>query len=381
MLNSVPAQSAVRQPRSIVKVGVGGVNSGVVMPGWISWSVENNSFYAADTFRVTFAISMLPPQFDAAWWAQQTDIYIEIFAGFPANPENGGYESTDLTSLIYGKSDELTFDPVRRVIEIRGRDLTSTMIDTKTTEKWQNKTASQIATLLAARHGLTPAVTATKTVTGTYYQLDHVTMTDQRSEWDLLAYLANKEQFNVYIAGQTLHFEPVAAPSAEPFVLQWQPPTKDNASPVLNATEFSFSRTLTIAKGVAVVVRSWNMKNKKGFTVTWPSKGKGIQAGKASPFGGQQIYSFVLPNRSQQEALVFAQAKYKEITAHEYKLDASLPADNVLTTRTLIQVEGTGTPFDQTYYPDTITRDFSMDEGYIMRIHAKNHSPQSVVQP
>lgn len=380
MLNPVPAQSAARQPRSIVKVGIGGVNSGVVMPGWISWSVDNNSFYAADTFRVTFAISQLPPQFNAAWWALQTDVYVEIFAGFPANPDNGAYAATDLLSLIYGKTDEIVFDPVRRVIELNGRDLTSTLIDTKTTEKWKDQTASQIANILALRHNLTPVVTATKIVTGTYYTLDNVTVTDQRSEWDLLSYLASKEKFNVYLAGQSLHFEPIVPANSNPYLLQWQAPTADNASPTLNAMEFRFSRTLTIAKGISVVVKSQNQKG-KNFTVTWPGKGKGIQAGQASPFGGTQIFSFVLAHSDPQKSLLYAQKMYREITAHEYKLDVTLPADNILNPRLLMQVAGTGTNFDQTYYPDTITRDFSMDEGYKMRVHAKNHSPQSVIIP
>lgn len=35
------------------------------------------------------------------------------------------------------------------------------------------------------------------------------------------------------------------------------------------------------------------------------------------------------------------------------------------------------TPFDQTYYPDTIVRTMSMEEGYYWRVEAKNHSPDS----
>lgn len=381
MLNTVPVQSALRLPRSIVKVGIGGVNSGVVMPGWISWSIENNSFYAADTFRISFAVSGLPEGFREDWWALQTDIYIEIFAGFPLNPTQGRYQASDLASLIYGKADDLTFDPVRRVIEVHGRDLTSTLIDTKTTEKWVNNTASQIATALAKRHHLTPVVTATKSKAGTYYEIDHVSLTDQRSEWDLLTYLASKEQYNCYVSGQELHFEPKDTQNSDPYVLQWVAPKENNHTYMFNGMELKISRTLTVAKGITVVMRSWNAKHKKGFMVTYPGKGKGIQAGKASPFGGNQIYSATIPNKTQQELLDLAQAKYKEITAHEYKLEAAMPADNLLTARTKIQLQGTGTEFDQIYFTDTITRDFSLDEGYMMRIHAKNHSPESVVLP
>lgn len=43
----------------------------------------------------------------------------------------------------------------------------------------------------------------------------------------------------------------------------------------------------------------------------------------------------------------------------------------------LIQFSGTGTAFDQTYYPDTIQRTYSAVEGYAFHIAAKNHSTSS----
>ncbi|MFD2271423.1 hypothetical protein ACFS07_10485 [Undibacterium arcticum] len=40
---------------------------------------------------------------------------------------------------------------------------------------------------------------------------------------------------------------------------------------------------------------------------------------------------------------------------------------------------GTGTAFDQTYYPESIVREMDLTGGYTMTIKAKNHSPQSVI--
>jgi hypothetical protein len=37
---------------------------------------------------------------------------------------------------------------------------------------------------------------------------------------------------------------------------------------------------------------------------------------------------------------------------------------------------GTGTDFDQTYFPDSIARTFDQAGGYTWRIQAKNHSPE-----
>ena len=58
---------------------------------------------------------------------------------------------------------------------------------------------------------------------------------------------------------------------------------------------------------------------------------------------------------------------------------ARLPGDNLLTTRAQVQLIGTGTAWDQNYFPDTVTRHISFEEGYTMELRAKNHSTQSTV--
>lgn len=368
MLNA----DAVRAPRSIVQV------NGKSLIGWESWELDNNTFYQADTFRVRFVISALPPEFDAVWWAARTEIFIEIFAGFPSNPES--FVAAELESLIYGRVDDLSFDPVAGVIEASGRDLTSHFIDAKTTEKWPNRTASEIATELAVRRGLDVKATPTTKKTGTYYEIDHARLMDQRSEWDLLTWLAHEEGFMVYVKGKTLHFEPKPAETVEPYLLQWTPPrTNETDYPVFYGESLVFSRNLTLAKDVIVKVRSWNAKNKKGFTkIAQATHNKNtVLKGAAQPLGEAQVYAYTIPGLTPEQALQRAQTLLKEITAHEVKLTAQLPADNILGVTNVIKVTGTGTAFDQIYYPDSIVRRMSMNEGYTMTINAKNHNPES----
>jgi hypothetical protein len=62
----------------------------------------------------------------------------------------------------------------------------------------------------------------------------------------------------------------------------------------------------------------------------------------------------------------------------ERVINAELAGDDTLTIRTPIQLVGTGTSFDQMYYPDTITRSISF-ESFKMRVRAKNHSTESMV--
>src|SRR6185312_3401672 len=77
-----PSVMSVRQPRGMVRI------NGQQVPGWIEWEVESNAYREADTFHVTFALSVLVAPFDEAWFASQTTIGVEILAGFPADPDN-----------------------------------------------------------------------------------------------------------------------------------------------------------------------------------------------------------------------------------------------------------------------------------------------------
>lgn len=369
MINQ-PIQSQARQPRGIVKI------NGVRTP-WVSWELDNNAFYQADTFRVQLAISALP---DPTLFATESELDVEIFAGFPSDPEN--YTETELQSLIYGLVDDVTYDPVRGSIDISGRDFTSVLVDNKTTEKWPNLTASEIAEQIAKAHDLTPVVTATTRKAGTYYEIDHARLSTQRSEWDVLTYLANEEGYMVYVRGRELHFEPKPSPEDDPYVLTWQPPTVDRGHAIFDGKSVSFSRNLTLSKDVTVYVRSWNAKNNQGFTQKAKSaRTKNTVLKKAAqPIGEPQVYTFNIPGLTPEQALQRAQSLLREITAHEVKLNAQLPADNLLDITKMIQVVGTGTAFDQMYYPDSIVRTMSMSEGYQMTIRAKNHSPESVPQ-
>ena len=359
------------QPRGLVKI------NGTVIDGWLDFDVDNNSFFSADTFRLTLAAGALPSTMDAVWFCAQQDMYVELFIGFPNDPTN--YGPQDLTSWIYGQTDEIDYDPVNNTITLTGRDLTRVFIDTKTTQKWQNLTSSQIATQLAQSHGLTPVVTATTIKAGKLYEIDHVNVTDERSEWDILNYLANAEGFIVYVRGQSLYFQPAPAPNTTPYQIVWTPPSS-NTGASANFMHVNFKRALTVSRGIQVIVRSWNKKQAKGFVAKFPSNVKTIQVGKSTVGAGVQIYSKTVANLDQATADQYAQNWYNQLVQHEMRFDnLRMPGDNNLDVTSLISLTGTGTVFDQTYYPDSINRSISFDGGYQMTVAAKNHSPDSQV--
>lgn len=364
-----PVNPGGRQPRGAVRI------NGAPVDGWVSWEVSQNTYYEADTFRVSFAVGGMGT-LTAQPFLEQRELFVEVLAGFPADPAQ--VNASDLSSLIYGRVDEVEFEPVHNLLTLTGRDLTAAFIDARTDEEWQNQTSSEIAAVLASRHGLRPVVTVTTTKVGTYYKRDQVRMQANRSEWDMLAMLAREEGFICFVTGQELHFEPDTA-AGDPYVIRWRPADANSGAPQAPVMDLSFSRSLTVAKGVSVVVRSSSTISKIAVIESYPSKGKGVQAGAASPFGSVQTYYFTLPaNASPVDCQAFAAKKHAEISAHEMRLHARLPGDNVLSTRTQLQIIGTGTMFDQSYFPSEISRSMSIEAGYTMAVTAKNHSPAVV---
>jgi phage protein D len=366
-INPQPITGIARQPRGAVKLG------GTLVTGWVSWEVENNVFRSADTFRVVLAVADLPAARDAAWVASQTSIDVEIFAKeSPTDP--AAYVPVAADLLIFGQVDDIDYHPALGKIELSGRDLTARLIDTKTSENFSNQTASQIAITLAGRHGLTAAVTATTTKVGNYYTQDHVDLSQEQSEWELLTKLADYEQFDVFVVGKVLHFQPRAAPSSDHYAIVWTQPSEDFAYPNINTTTLSLSRSLTIAKGITVQVRSWNAKQKKAFVASYPKSAKAVKPGQSA--AQTTIWHRTIPGLTQDQATQRAKQLYDQIVQHTVKLDADLPGDGLLDCSRTIAVGGTGTSFDQIYFPDSIKRSMSIDEGYRMSVSAKNTTPE-----
>jgi phage protein D len=361
--SSTPA-GTVRQPRLKVTV------NGTPLTGVLEAEVTNASHFAADTYRLTASVSALPPAFSPAYWALSVGDQVAIFVGFA---DASGNVSNN-TQLILGEVDDIEYDPIKRTLSLSGRDLSAPLIDNKTSEKFQNLTSSQIAQQLAARHGLAANVQKTATKTGSFYDIDNALLTQEQTEWDLLIYLAQHEGFDVWVSGTTLNFQPSPVNTAKPYKIVCPGPT--GANKPSNAIDIKLCRSETLAKDIIVKVQSWNQKQQKAFVVQYHVS----QAFKSQRSGGKaQLYSYVVPNLTRDQALALAKSTAEDITRNERVLTASLPGDNLLTTRCMVQLSGSGTAWDQKYYPDTVTRHISFDGGYKMDLRAKNHSTQSTV--
>ena len=354
--------SVSRRPRLRV------LANGAVLNGAKSAEVSSNGYLQADRFRVDIAVG--PDQMATpAWWADTLPIKIEVQIGFL--PDGAPEGNAAWQSMLIGNVDHVDMDWIAGCVTVEGRDLSSLLIEAKTQETFSNQTSSQIATVLAGRHGLTPMVTATTTPVGQYYQLEHDRTTlnnfsRQTTEWDLLTYLAEQEGFDVWVAGNNLYFQPAPPATAAPFPIVYDP-----ASGSLSVSHLRMERSLTLAHDMQVTVKSWNSKHKAAFVKT--AKSTGVK----SSGGPVQNYTLTVANKTPDEALKIAQQKLAELTKHERILSVDMPGELTLSTRSMVGLSGTGTAFDQAYYVAEVERDISFDGGFRQRLRLKNSSPRT----
>lgn len=364
MKNTLPVEGGVRQPRAMIRI------NGVNMTGWEHWSADLNTFHDPDKCSATFAASALPQGYGLDWWASQTDLEIEILAGFPADPAN--FTANDLTSVFFGDLDDVSVQWDGLTVEVTGRDKSHQLVDTKSEEKYRNQTASQIATLLAQKYGLTPVITATTTPVGHFYATDHVDLQSDRTEWDLLTWLGRQEGFRTYVKGKELHFEPYPTGSGDPYVIRYDAATDAYASTAFNAVTLKTMRVLTVAKDLSVTVTSWTPgKDKQAYS-------RVARRQRSAGSSKVQQYSYRIAGLTPQQCQDRANQILDEISRHEMRIELTGPADVILGIADTIQVEGTGTAFDQTYYPDAIRLEMGFEStGFSWTVSGKNHDPES----
>jgi hypothetical protein len=372
MLNELPAKSEIKYPRGLLTLNDQSVK-------WIDFTVSETTYYSGDSFRVTLPTRGQPAGIDINYFSSEPAFILQVFSGFPFDPFF--YSRSELDNLILGQVDDLEIDPINGTIILSGRDLTAKFIDNKTYEKFANMRASDIAILLARRRGLNPVVTPTSTIVGQYYQIDSAKINSLQTEWDLLTFLAQEENFAVYVQGMDLHFEPVPTETGNPYVFQFTPESLLYATPTFNGTSLKVGRNMTLSKDIIVKVRSWNMKYKKGFTATARARNKkGRNVVKAAePAGDPQEYVYNFPGLSKQQAQQKALSILQKLSQHERRVEIEAPGDNLIRKKNIIRVTGTQTDFDQVYFPASITRSMSAQDKYTMSISAKNHSPNSQV--
>jgi len=373
-----PAAKQVKQPRGIITINGIRVN-------WFGLSLTSTTYYLADSFSFSIPMNQKDKTLDFNYWASAETFLVKIYIGFP--PDGDNYTIADLELFMQGNADEMHIDPGSFTLQFSGRDLTSNFLDAKTTQKFQNQTSSQIVEMFAKQYGMKTRITPTSTIVGTYYSQQQTVLSEESTQWDLMTFLAQQEDFVLFVEADTLVFEPRPDDTnvKNPFVIKYVPPNDKTASAQIeNAMVLWLQRSLTLASDVSVTVRvPHGTKTGEAFSVIAKSKHVPRSNLKNVPAktNKRQKYSFTKAGLSREQALKFAQQRLKEISQHEVKLNVSMPGNNFLKKDSIIQLTGTGTSFDQYYYADNVIRHLDMNEnGYEMEIEAKNSSVDSKVE-
>ena len=326
----------VRQPRLNVLV------NGMPLLGATEASVIGAAFFDADQFRVRAALSG-----DAGLWTAMPELFVDVQM---ALSPLGGF-----VSLVQGYADRVTVDPIAGTLTIEGRDLTAALIEARTQETFANRTASEIAEIIAARHGLGASVQPTTTPVGRYWELEHDSLMlnaagRATTEWDLLVTLARREGFDVWVFGTMLYFQPLDSVT---------PPV---VVPMNAAMSVRLDRALTFAGDLIVLVKSWHSR-----------AGTGCEQMARTNRGAatSREYVYVVPNLTPDAAQAYADTILSELTAHELVVSLEMPGDLTLAPRMQMLLQGTGTIFDTVLRIDEVERRISARHGFTQHVRAR----------
>lgn len=371
-LSLLEGKSVLRSPRAIVVINDIAVR-------WMDITITNNTFFVADLFRVEIPLNGQPAPIDFSYWASATLFTVHIYIGFPKDPQN--YTTQDLDLLMSGDVTDFDLDPLRAIVTLHGRDLSSRLIDKKITKNYSNYLSSQLAQQFATDNNLTPIVTPTNTLVGTFFYNQQNLLANNTTQWDLLTFVAQQENFVCYVKGENLYYQPLpteANHSQLPFVLQYQPPIAGNPTPVFNGTTLSISKTVMISGDVSVTIKvPYNSQTGQAFSITetstYHSRNHKAPVAKKTRY----VHSYV--GLTQDQARQKAKQLLMNYTQHANRVYAVLPGENSLQKDSLIQLLGTDTALDQIYYPEEIIRKFSPENGYTMQVSARNKSADASI--
>lgn len=354
----------VRHPRWRILVG------GTPLSGCESVEIHATGHRKASTVSARFSLGA-DPSLLATWADAQPPISLEVQAAFLVDSQSE--EQAVWQSAFVGDVSDIHIDLPNGSVDVTGRDLAGRLIDGRTRETFANQSSSEIAHTIAGRFGLTADVDATTTRAGSYYQLEHDKLVNDSfskttTYWDLLSYLAKHENFDLWVDGKTLHFKKaVDIATVQPVPLVWSPASDTVAYPSIPVADIQLRRSCTLGKGIKVIVKTWNSKQKHSSEISYP----------ASAAKDAQEYVYVRPGWSPERALQYAQSEYSDILRHERSVDITMPGELSMTPRSIVSLAGTGTSFDTRYFVDELSREFSLDGGFTQHVVLKNHPVQS----
>jgi phage protein D len=308
------------------------------------WEVHQSKTKKGDTFHAKTAINA--PGCNVAFWASASgdDLDVQLVI-------NGSV-------LFDGSVDHADIAWRETGISFSGRDKGAKLIDKTTSEKFLNQTPDQIVKTIAGRHGLSTE-TDSGDKSGKAFSDDWDAISHRGSEWSYIQNLADHFGMNAYMTGGKIYFKDIDE-QLPPFIVWYRPPTTASHADG-SFIELHTSRNMILSRPVKTNVRSHNHKQKKLISAQHSKGGS----------GDALVYDYVLPGLRKDQAERICKKRHRENTKHEFSVTVDLPGDETVNVRRSLQLQGTGTAFDQSYEIDGIEHRGSWGEGYRMTITAK----------
>jgi phage protein D len=364
-------QTNVRKPRLRVLV------DGQEVPA-ISAEVTSNNFFQADGWRIECAL-FADPRFGIDWWDAKSGKPVEIAFGFEVNG------SVHWKTQVIGKADNTSYELEYGKICLTGRDSTAKLIARRTTQTYQNMTASAVVQTLAGQVGMTADVTPTQGNVGRYSggNSTHHSQTgtgQTQTAWDMIIFLARREGYDAWVTGNTIHFHPMQADNHPSRTIRYELPSfQSSGLPVAqharsDVSRLRFGQQEDLARDVKVIVRSWNSQTGKRIERSFPSADRRVR----STSQGQEVtlFEFTLPNATEEQALQEAQRRYHEIVQHGRTISWEEPGELEVNPRQKVRLTGQVGSYAQEYYVDEVTRSISAEPPlFSQTVRAKNKAP------
>jgi phage protein D len=337
----------VRQPRCLI--------NGIVP---IECSVHVSQHQSADTFAAQIAADA-PDGMGVSFWANTLPIPVTVMA---TNDIAGG----GLTQMFTGNVDRVEIEWETRIVSISGRDMTSTLHDGKTNEKWLNKQPQDIIQDLAGRVGLGVQFSSgSSDRAGLKFKDDYNRISELDSYWNVIVRLAKELGCIAYVKGNTLIVAPWNAGQGGTYNVFYQGPTP--ASPAMGTVlKLHTARDLHLGKTIKVNHKAWQHKEGQALESEFMLNGK----------GGTLQHSLKGANLTKQQQDAIAKGRINEIVSREMEIAVHTFGDVTISPSGMVSLSGTGTAFDQSYVISDIEHHWTQNAGYLMHIRGRNMDSQ-----
>ena len=327
-----------------IQIGLQVSIDGIPIVGLLRASVESTNCFSADTYALTFAMSPNAAG-DIAFWSSMSSACVEV--------TTTRSNSCDPALLIAGMIDAISVDPVRNIVGVQGRDLSSLLIDTVRQQDFVNQTASEIATTIALYHDLLPVVTPTAENVGRYYSDGYTRLSLGRfsryqSDWDLLVQLARQCEFDMFVSGRSLYFQPAGMDSL---------PVPIAAGDI---QAMRFERSLHIPQEISAKMQSWNSQTMAAYQNL---DVLGANASSESSTPPSMPFLFSASNCTAEQVTETAARYGAELGRLRTVLHMTMPWDLSLSPRTLMLISHTNSSFDSTYRVESVERYYGTNSG------------------